>query len=92
MVERLLREVMVGKRWEVPRLVLAVEVRGHYPSAQLVVTFRDDLGRGEGEGEAEWELWDEGSMIGGRWEAPSDMASAISATWPRPPVERWLDR
>jgi hypothetical protein len=85
MVERILREVMVGKRWEVPRTVLGVEVRGHYPTAQIVVSFREDDGA---EGEGEWELWDPGSMIGDYWEAPSWMARNITASWPRPHVER----
>ena len=86
MIERILRDVMVGKTWEVPRTVLGVEVRGHYPSAQIVVGYRDILDGSEGE--AEWELWDPGSMIGEFWEAPSDMAHNITASWPRPDVER----
>jgi hypothetical protein len=85
MLERLLREEMVGYNGGTPRTVRAVEVRGHYPSAQIVVSFRQDDGA---EGEAEWELWDKGSMIGDYWEAPSDMVGNITSSWFRPEVER----
>jgi hypothetical protein len=85
MVERILREEMVGRRVRAPRTILSVSVRGHYPSAQIVVGFREDDGA---EGEGEWELWDEGDLIGGCWEAPSWMARNILSSWPRPDVER----
>ena len=85
MIERILRDVMVGKRGDRPRTILGVEVRGHYPRAQIVIAFLQDDGA---HGEAEWELWDERSKIAGYWEAPSDMASSITASWERPMVER----
>jgi hypothetical protein len=85
MVERLVREQMVGYRGGTVRTGLAVEVRGHYPSAQIVVTFRQDDGA---EGEGAWELWDERSMIGDCWEAPSDMVGNITASWFRPEAVR----
>ena len=84
-VERLLREAMVGRRFEVPRLILGVDVRGHYPAARVVVAFREDDGS---EGEAEWDLWDPGAMLGGQWEAPNDVASSICSSWPRPDLVR----
>jgi hypothetical protein len=48
--ERMLKEAMVGQRVGAPRTITSVEVRGHYPSAQIVVGFREDNGA-EGEGE-----------------------------------------
>jgi hypothetical protein len=85
MVERLLREEMVGYTGGTVRTVQAVEVRGHYPSAQVVVSFRQDDGT---QGEGEWELWEDGSMIGDFWEAPSWVVKNITASWFRPDVER----
>jgi len=84
MIERMLRKT-VGRRGGTTRTVLSVEVRGHYPSAQIVMGFKQDDGA---EGEGEWELWDEGSMIGGRWEAPSNVASNVAASWFQPDIVR----
>lgn len=85
MVERLLRETMIGHHGGTTRTVLWVDVRGHYPSAQIVAGFRDLSGE---EGEGEWELWDEGSQINGQWDAPSDLVGSITASWFKPDVER----
>jgi hypothetical protein len=85
MVERVLREAMIGFRGDTTRTALWVDVRGHYPSAQIVIGFRDRHGN---EGEGEWELWDEGFQIGGCWDAPSDLVSSIAASWFRPDVVR----
>jgi hypothetical protein len=85
MVGRLLRETMVGHDGGTTRTVLWVDVRGHYPSAQIVAGFRDLSGE---EGEGEWELWDEGSQIGGHWDAPSGVVSSTTAGWFKPDVER----
>jgi hypothetical protein len=91
MVERLAREAMVGHDGGTTRTVLAVEVRGHHPSAQVVASFGN--WHDGSEGEAEWELWDPGSMLGTAefgwfWEAPSDVVSSLCASWFRPDVER----
>jgi hypothetical protein len=57
----------------------------HYPSAQIVIGYRDLNGE---EGEGEWELWDEGSQINGQWDAPSDLVGSVTAGWFKPEVER----
>jgi hypothetical protein len=90
MVERLAREAMVGNHGGTTRTVLAVEVRGHYPSAQVVASFRDRHGS---DGEGEWELWDPRAMLGTPesgmfWEAPSDVVSCLCSSWFRPDVVR----
>jgi len=85
MVERLLREEMIGHHGATTRTVLWVDVRGHYPSAQIVIGFRDLRGD---EGEGEWELWDGGSQIGDHWDAPSGVVGSITASWFRPDVVR----
>jgi hypothetical protein len=85
MVERLLRETMIGGHGGTTRTVLWADVRGHYPSAQVVIGFRDLSGE---EGEGEWELWDQGNQINGQWDAPSDLVSTFRASWFKPRVER----